>query len=108
MRKDNSPQNLAVLRHIALNLLKHETSAKIGIHAKRLKAAWDESFLLKVLAGAFVSLLSFVLTRLPCSTNLTLAVGWICAVSYHVEQSWVKGVSRTTTVLFERSMLLSY
>lgn len=60
VRKDNSPQNLAVLRHIALNLLKHETSAKVGIHAKRLKAAWDESFLLKVLAGAFVSLLSFV------------------------------------------------
>jgi predicted transposase YbfD/YdcC len=53
VRKDNGPQNLAILRHIALNLLKQETTAKCGIKAKRLKAGWDEDYLLKVLAGLF-------------------------------------------------------
>ena len=38
-----------MLRHIALNLLKQERSAKVGIKNKRLKAAWDERYLLKVL-----------------------------------------------------------
>ena len=51
VRKDNAPANFAVLRHIALNLLKQEKSAKGGVHAKRLQAAWDESYLLKVLGG---------------------------------------------------------
>jgi predicted transposase YbfD/YdcC len=51
VRKDNAPANLAVLRHIALNLLKQEKSAKAGIHAKQLKAALDQDYLLKVLSG---------------------------------------------------------
>jgi len=51
VRKDNSPQNLAVLRHIALNLLKKETSVKKGLRAKRLKAGWDTKYLMKVLTN---------------------------------------------------------
>jgi predicted transposase YbfD/YdcC len=51
VRKDHAPENMAVLRHIALNLLKQEQTAKIGIKAKRLKAAWDQDYLLKVLSG---------------------------------------------------------
>ncbi len=50
VRKDNAPQNLAVIRQLALNLLKKEKSAKGGIQAKRLQAAWDENYLLKVLS----------------------------------------------------------
>jgi predicted transposase YbfD/YdcC len=50
-RQGASAENLVVLRHIALNLLKQERTAKVGIKNKRLKAAWDERYLLKVLAG---------------------------------------------------------
>ena len=51
VRKDQAPENLAVLRHIALNLLKQEKTARGGIHAKQLQAAWDQDYLLKILAG---------------------------------------------------------
>jgi hypothetical protein len=40
---------MAVLRHIALNLLKKEKSVKLGVKNKRLKAGWDDDYRLKVL-----------------------------------------------------------
>jgi predicted transposase YbfD/YdcC len=45
-----SGENLAVIRHLAVNLLSQEKSAKGGTKAKRLKAGWDDQYLTKVLS----------------------------------------------------------
>jgi predicted transposase YbfD/YdcC len=48
-RAGHSAQNFSLLNRIALNLLKQEQSLKRGIKGKRLKAAWDPPYLLKLL-----------------------------------------------------------
>ncbi len=52
IRKNNAPENFAVLRHIAVNLLGRETTPKRGIKNKQFRAAMDNEYLLKVLATA--------------------------------------------------------
>lgn len=49
VRKDHSAENLNIVRHMTLNLLKQEKTCKRGIKTKRLKCGWDEPYLLKVL-----------------------------------------------------------
>lgn len=51
VRRNNAPENLAILRKMALNLLCQETSEKAGVKGKRLKAGWDQEYLLQVLVG---------------------------------------------------------
>jgi len=48
--EDNAPENIALLRRIALTLLKQEKTLKRGIQGKRLKAALSPDYLLKVLS----------------------------------------------------------
>jgi len=52
VRKDHGPNNMAMLRHLTLNLLRQETTCKRGIKTKRLKAGWDQQYLFKVLTMA--------------------------------------------------------
>jgi hypothetical protein len=59
-RTDNGPQNAAILRHLALNLLKQETTAEGGIQTRRLRAGWDDAYLLKVLGVSGPSLPSSI------------------------------------------------
>ena len=50
IRKDHAPENLCLIRRVALNLLRQDKSAKGGVKAKRLKAGWDERYLSLLLA----------------------------------------------------------
>ena len=58
MRKDNSGENFAVIRHIALNLLKQDKS-KLSLKAKRHKCAYPDSFLHKILFENSLPKISF-------------------------------------------------
>ncbi|MEO0560761.1 MAG: ISAs1 family transposase [Chloroflexota bacterium] len=52
VRKDHAPQNFAVLRQVALNLLRQDDSLQVGIAAKRKRAGWDEAYLTRILCAA--------------------------------------------------------
>jgi predicted transposase YbfD/YdcC len=49
VRTGNAAENLAVLRRLAVNLLRADKTAKVGVKAKRLKAGWDEDYMLNVM-----------------------------------------------------------
>ena len=50
VRKGHAPQNFAILRRMALNLLKGEITSQGGVAAKRKRAGWDQDYLLLVLS----------------------------------------------------------
>lgn len=51
IRTDHAPANMAVLRHIALNIIRQDKDRKIGVKASRLKAARSTGYLAKLLGG---------------------------------------------------------
>ena len=55
VRKDNAPENMAMLRHVALNLIKADKLVKRGVQTRRKVAGWDNSFLAHLLGvkGAY-------------------------------------------------------
>ena len=49
IRTDHGPENLALLRKVAMNLAKSDRTRKKGIQAKRKRAAWDDAYLITLL-----------------------------------------------------------
>lgn len=44
-------ENLAVVRHVGVNLLSRDKKTKVGVKNKRLKAGWDDKYLKSVLTA---------------------------------------------------------
>jgi predicted transposase YbfD/YdcC len=51
IRKGHADTNFAIVRRLALSLLKNEKSQKVGVKTKRLTAGWNEDYLEQVLFG---------------------------------------------------------
>ena len=51
IRHGHAAENFVVLRHLALNLLRRQQTKRLSLKAKRLKAGWDDAYLLQILNG---------------------------------------------------------
>jgi predicted transposase YbfD/YdcC len=51
IRKDNAPENLVVLRRIALNMVKKETTRKGSVRARLKIAGWENAYLERILVS---------------------------------------------------------
>ena len=51
VRADHAPENLAIVRHLALNLLRRDPTRRIGLKNSRFKAALDDAYLRSILDG---------------------------------------------------------
>lgn len=49
------PENLAVLRRIALNLVRQDQNSKKSLKMRRFRASLDPDYLLQLLAGALMT-----------------------------------------------------
>ena len=56
LRSGYAAENFSIMNKVALNLLKNEKSVKVGVRTKRLKAGWDENYMMKVLTVGFKSI----------------------------------------------------
>jgi predicted transposase YbfD/YdcC len=50
VRSGHAAENLAVVRHLALTLLRRDRSTTVGVQTKRLIAGWDDAYLLQLLS----------------------------------------------------------
>ena len=53
VRDRTAAANFAMLRKIALNLIKQDSTAKTSLKARRKKAAWNDEYMAQVIAGKF-------------------------------------------------------
>jgi hypothetical protein len=53
MRDRNAVQNFALLRKIAINLVRRHQASKVSLKGRRLMAAWDNRYMEQVLTGIF-------------------------------------------------------
>ena len=51
VRDRTATRNLALLRKIALNLVGRDRSTRTSVRAKRKRAAWNDDYMLRLLAG---------------------------------------------------------
>lgn len=51
LRSGYAAENFSLMNKIALNLLKNEKSVRLGVKNKRLKAGWDNNYMIKVLTA---------------------------------------------------------
>ena len=51
-RARNTAQNMTTLRHFALNLVKADTTRKVGVATARKRAGWDRNSLIELLTSA--------------------------------------------------------
>jgi len=53
-RKDNSAENMAIIRHTALNLMKNDTSVKLSLRQMKKKLQWDHDYAMSLVFGQIV------------------------------------------------------
>ena len=54
VRDQRAARNLAVLRKIAINLVGRDGSTQASVRARRKRAAWDNDYMLQLLAGSLI------------------------------------------------------
>jgi predicted transposase YbfD/YdcC len=54
VRDQRAARNLAVLRRMAINLVGRDGSTKASVRAKRKRAAWNDDYMLQLLAGSLL------------------------------------------------------
>ena len=51
IRKEHSPENMAIIRQLALSLINQEKTEKKSVKSKQNKASWDNDYLLQILTA---------------------------------------------------------
>ena len=51
IRTGNAPENMAIVQHMDLNLLRQDQKSKTSIKARRKLAGWDNDYLLSILSN---------------------------------------------------------
>jgi predicted transposase YbfD/YdcC len=51
IRKENSPENMAIIRQLALSLINQENTVNKSVKSKQNKAAWNDDYLLQILTA---------------------------------------------------------